>query len=338
VRRLGIALNILLLVVGLVVLAKAADAFVLAAARLAVTLRISPLVVGAVVIGFGTGAPELLVSSLAAARGSLDIAMGNVVGSNLANLTLVLGVAGMIARPEILPRVVRREGPVAFSAVALFALLLQGGLSRAEGLIFLGALAAALSLMLRGAEVPTAPVEAAEAVAEAEYVEELEEFVEEPGEKALPDVVAASTSRDLLRGALGLIGTVAGAQFLVVAAQRIAGDLGLSGGFVGLTLVAVGTSLPELVTAIQSARRNETALLAGNVLGSNVFNSTAVAGTAALIGPGRIDDSGLTLVASSAMVVIAALAWLFLGLGGRLRRWEAAVLLGIYGVTLPFLA
>lgn len=338
-RRWLIVLNVLLLLCGLVLLAKAADAFVVAAARLAVTLRISPLVVGAVIVGFGTGAPELLVSSLAAARGSLDLAAGNVVGSNLANLTLVLGVAGLIARPETLPRVVRREAPVSFATVALFGLLLQNGLSRREGLVLLVALVAALVIMLRGAE--RAPEDAAspeDVAADADFVDELEEFVEEPGEETLVDVVAASTRRDVLRVAFGLLGTVVGAQVLVVAAQRIAADVGLSGGFVGLTLVAVGTSLPELVTAIQSARRGETALLAGNVLGSNVFNSTAVAGTAALIGPDVIPDAGLTVIAVVSMVAIAGLSWLFLGLGGRLRRWEAGALLGIYAATLPLLA
>jgi cation:H+ antiporter len=329
---------VLFLVVGLLVLARAADAFVLGAARLAVALHISPLVVGAVVIGFGTGTPELLVSSLAAARGSLDLATGNVVGSNLANLTLVLGVAGLLARPEILPRVVRREAPVSLATVALFAILHQGGLSRVEGVVLLAALGAALVLMLRGAEPePSASLEPEEVSAQADFVEEVEEFVEEAGEEDLPGVVSAPVSRDVVRVGLGLLGTVAGAQLLVVGAQRIASDVGLSGGFVGLTLVAIGTSLPELVTAIQSARRNETALLAGNVLGSNVFNSTAVAGAAALIGPGAVTDAGLTVVASSSMVAIAALAWLFLGLGGQLRRWEAAILLGIYGATLPFL-
>ena len=96
--------------------------------------------------------------------------------------------------------------------------------------------------------------------------------------------------------------------------------------------------MPELGAAVQSARRNETALLVGNVLGSNIFNSTAVAGTVALIGPGAITDAGLTVTATSAMVVVAALAWLFLGLGGRLRRWEAAVLLGVYAATVPLSA
>lgn len=319
-------------------LAKAADAFVAAAARLAVTLRISPLVVGAVIVGFGTGTPELVVSSLAAARGSLDLAAGNVVGSNLANLTLVLGAAGLITRPEVLPRVVRREAPVSFVTVALFGFLLQNGLSRWEGALLLAALAAALVIMLREAGRTLGDTASPEnAAADAVFVGEFEGFVEEPGEETLADVVAASTRPDLVRVILGLLGTVAGAQLLVVGAQRIASDLGLSGGLVGLTLVAIGTSLPELVTAIQSARRGETALLAGNVLGSNVFNSTAVAGTAALIGPAAIIDASLTVVAVVSMVLVAGLAWLFLG-GGRLRRWEAGVLLGIYAATLPLLS
>ena len=133
---------------------------------------------------------------------------------------------------------------------------------------------------------------------------------------------------------LGLAATVTGAQLLVLGARSIADEVGPSGGFVGLTLVAIGTSLPELVTAIQSARRDETALLVGNVLGSNVFDSFAVAGVCAPIAPGPIDDAGLTVLAAGSMVLVAALAWLFLGLGGQLRRWEASVLLAIYAVTL----
>jgi cation:H+ antiporter len=337
-QHLPIALNILLVICGLAILGKGADVFVLAAARLAVTLRLSPVVVGAVVIGFGTGAPELLVSSLAAARGSLDIAAGNVVGSNLANLTLVLGVAGVIARPETVPRVVRREAPLSLATVVLFALLLQGGLSRREGVVLLGALVVAVALMLRATEAASDIVsEAEEAAAMTDFIEELEEFVQEASEDELPDVAAASTARDAVRVLLGLIATVAGAQLLVAGAQRIASDAGLSGGFVGLTLVAIGTSLPELVTAIQSSRRNETALLAGNVLGSNIFNSTAVAGTAALIGPASITDAGLTVVAATSMVAVAALAWLFLGLGHRLRRSEGIVLLGVYAATLTLI-
>lgn len=320
-RACRIAANVLLLVVGLVLLTRAADAFVVGAARLAANLGVSPLVVGAVVVGFGTSAPELLVSSVAAAGGSLDLAVGNVVGSNMANLTLVLGVAGIIARPAIQPRIVRREAPLSFGAVALFALAVQGGLSRREGVLLLVVMVVALAGVLHGSrrrldgpDVRTA---------------------QERGPAGPAD---GSVRRDVVRVFLGLVGTVAGAQLLVTGAQRIAEDIGLSGGFVGLTLVAVGTSLPELVTAIQAARRHETALLAGNVLGSNIFNSTAVAGAAALVGPGPLTDPGLTVVATLSMVAIAALAWLFLGLGGRLRRVEGLILLAVYLVTIPFLA
>jgi cation:H+ antiporter len=331
-----VVLDALFVLVGLGVLARGADAFVLGAARLAVTFGLSPVVIGAVVVGFGTGAPELLVSSSAAAGDSLDLAAGNVVGSNMANLTLVLGVAGLIAKPETVPRVIRREAPLSLATVALFALMLQNGLTRGEGVILLVALVVAVVLMLRATE-PSAEdaVVAEEASAMEDLVDEVEEFVEEPGEDELSDVVAAPTSRDILRTVLGLVATVAGAQLLVEGARGIASEVGLSGGFVGLTLVAIGTSLPELVTAVQSARRNETALLAGNVLGSNVFNSTAVAGTAALIGPAALTDAGLTVLAATSMVCIAALAWLFLGRGGQLRRWEAAVLLAVYAATLP---
>lgn len=325
-------LNLVLVLVGLAVLAKGADTFVLGAVRLAVVLRVAPVVVGAVVVGFGTGVPELLVSSLAASRGELGLAAGNVIGSNLANVTLVLGVTGLIARIDVLPRVVRRDAPLSLAAVVLFALVVQDGLTRSEGAVLLGALAVSVVVMLRTAEPSQEDTgDSQEASLVDDLVDEIEVFAADEGEP--PDAAGAVASHDVLRVLLGLVATVAGAQVLVIGAQKIATDLGLTGGFVGLTLVAVGTSLPELVTGIQSARRGETALLVGNVLGSNVFNCTAVGGAAALIGPGRIQDAGLTSVAAISMVCVAALAWLFLGLGGRLKRGEAAALLGIYGVT-----
>lgn len=324
-----------LVLVGLGVLVWGADLFVLGAARLAVTFEVSPVVIGAVVVGFGTGTPELLVSSSAAASGSLDMAAGNIVGSNLANLTLVLGVAGLFGQPDTVPRIIRREAPLSLATVALFALLLQNGLTSGEGILLLAAFLATVVLILRATEAPpTEAVLAVEASAVEELIEEVAEFVEEAGETGVSETAAVSVSRAVLRTAIGLIATLIGAQLLVRGARGIATEVGLSGGFVGLTLVAIGTSLPELVTAAQSARRNETALLAGNVLGSNVFNSTAVAGVAALIGPGALTDAGLTVVATTSMVCVAALAWLFLGQGGRLRRSEAAILLAIYPVTL----
>lgn len=326
--------DVVLVVGGLGVLAVGADNFVVGAARVSVRYKVSPVVVGAVIVGFGTGMPELLVSSSAAAQGSLELAIGNVVGSNLANLTLVLGVAGLLTRVETLPRVVRREAPLSLAGLVVLAVLMQNGLTRAEAVVLLLGLVLGVVLMLRATDAPTETP--ADMTAIDDFVDEVEEFVEEEDEQELKDVVAASQLRDVLRTVVGLLATVGGAQLLVVGAQDVAAEFGLSGGFVGLTLVAVGTSLPELVTAVQSARRGETALLAGNVLGSNIFNSTAVAGTAAMIGPGPLADRGLTLWAAGSMVTVAVLAWGFLGLGGRLRRWEAGVLIAVYAASVPF--
>ena len=323
-----------LLLVGLGVLAVASDQFVLGAARTAVALRVSPVLVGAVIVGFGTGLPELLVSGLAAAQGSLELAVGNIAGSNLANVTLVLGVAGLLAAPDVSPGIVRREAPISLAAVILFAGVALGGINRFEATLLLLGLVVAVVLLIRASHAagPTGLAEGDE-----ELVEELGELIEEPDEVDLDDVASSPRLPNIARAIAGLLGTVAGAQLIVMGATRIARDIGLSDGFVGLTIVAIGTSLPELVTAVQAARRHELSLLMGNVLGSNVFNSLAVGGAAGLIGPAAVSERGL-VIAIVVMVVVAGMAWLFLGLGGKLRRWEAGLLLVTYLAVLPFTA
>jgi cation:H+ antiporter len=303
---------------GVVLLAYASDQFVIGAARAATLLRLSPIVIGAVVIGFGTSAPELLVSALAAGQGTLDVAVGNVVGSNIANLSLVLGAAALFTPIAVNATVLRREAPLSFATVALFALLVQGGLGLLEGSILIAALIGGLWLILRSAreDDPT-------------LTGEVEDFLT-PG---LP-----SARRETVRIVLGLVGTLAGAQLLVWAATTIAGELGLAEGFVGLTVVAIGTSLPELATAVQAARKAETGLIVGNLLGSNLFNSTMVAGTAALIGPGIPLDPTLTGLATILMVAVAALATATMVTGRRVVRWEGVVMVVAYLAVLPLLA
>lgn len=305
---------------GLVVLTKAADQFVIGAARLSVALRISAVVIGAVVIGFGTSTPELLVSALAAAQGSIDISVGNIIGSNVANLTLVLGVAALITPIGIASGVLRREAPISAAAVVLFAVLVQGGLRRGEGLVLVVGLVLAIGWILRSARTGDAdPLES-----------EIEEYVEEGS--------SLSVGRESVRTLLGLIGTLAGAQALVYGATGIAAELGVGEGFIGLTLVALGTSLPELVTAIQAARRAEIDLIVGNLLGSNMFNSLAVGAAAGLAGPGPLVDPTLAGLATVLMVGVALGAWLFMGTGRTVVRWEGGVLLGAYIVVVPLLA
>ena len=307
-------------VVGLVLLARAADWMVVGAARLAAALRVSPVVIGAIVIGFGTSAPEMLVSGLAAGQDSLDIAVGNIIGSNIANLTLVLGAAALLCRLEVGSRTLRREAPLSAATVVVFAVAVQDGLSRIEGVLLVVLIVAVVGTLLYGAGDQS----------EVELSAEVEEFLDE--------VHAHRTSTEAVRTLVGLVGTLAGAQALVWGATTIASEVGLEEGFVGLTLVALGTSLPELVTAVAAARRQEDELIIGNLLGSNMFNSLAVGATAALVGPGPLADAALSGFATYLMVGVALAAWMMMATGRTVVRWEGVVLLGVYVVAVPSLA
>jgi cation:H+ antiporter len=312
-----VLVSILAVGAGLVLLAYAADQFVLGAARVALLLRIAPVVVGVVVVGFGTSAPELLVSALAAAGGQAEVAVGNVVGSNLANLTLLLGIGALLLPLAVASGVVRREAPLAVAAMVVFGVLVQGGFTRIEGLLLLAAMAAVVGLVLRGSRQGADPLGP-----------ETVELADEPRRRA---------TTEGLRTLLGLAGTVAGAQLLLWGALDLAERAGLGPGFVGATLVAVGTSLPELVTVIQSARRREADLIVGNLLGSNLFNSLGVAGVAALVGPATLDAPNLTFVAAGAAVVAGVAAWAMMHTGRLVSRREGALLVAAYVVVLPLL-
>jgi cation:H+ antiporter len=311
-------LDVLALIAGLALLAVAGDAFVAGAGRLALGLRIAPVIVGALVIGFGTSAPELVVSVLAAAEGALEIGVGNVIGSNIANVTLVAGAAAMVAPLAVSSKTLRREAPISAASVLLFAVLVQGGLDRVEGVIALVALVVAVGVLVRSAVRDDDPL-GDEAVA-----------------RIAPEEVPLR--REGIRTGLGLLGVLVGAQLVVSGARGIAESAGLAEGFVGLTLVAVGTSLPEMVTAVQATRQGQTDLVVGNLFGSNMFNSLAVGGAVALVGPGAIEDTGLTVVAGAAMAFAALLAWYLMGTDHCLKRREALVLVVVYAALLPFVA
>ncbi|MBW3659143.1 MAG: calcium/sodium antiporter [Actinobacteria bacterium] len=312
-------LPILGLAVGLVLLTVAADHFVIGAARLAARLRLSTVVIGAVVIGFGTSAPEMVVSGLAAAQGSLDIAVGNVIGSNIANLSLVLGLAALVVPIVVGSPTIRREAPLSLGATVLFAVLVQGGLTRIEAVVAGLALAAALAWMLLTSSDD-----------DPELTDEVDEF--------LGDEAEVRTAREAVRTLLGLGFTLGAAQVLVLSATTVASRVGLEEGFVGLTIVAIGTSLPELATSLQAARKGETDLIVGNLLGSNIFNSLAVVAVAGLLGPGRLADPTLAGAAVVLMLTISVLATVFMATGRRVVRWEGLVLLIGYLAVVPALA
>lgn len=306
---------------GLLLLVKASDYFIVGSARLATRLRVSPVFIGVAVIGFGTSAPELLVSGLAAGQGNTELAIGNVVGSNVANMTLVLGTAGLLAVVPVRSAVLRWEAPLSVAAVLTFAVLVRGGLGLVEGAVLLGLLLVALWLLLRAALAGKGDMIDAMAGEVAEYVD---------------GPVRHSLRAKMVRTGFGLVGTLAGAQLLVWGATGLAARLGVPPEVIGFTLVAVGTSLPELVTAIQAQRHGEPDLLVGNLLGSNLFNSLAVGAVIGLAGAG----SGTTLVPTTQVVVMVGTslgAWLLLVNQARLDRWEAGLLLGGYAATLPLI-
>lgn len=302
-------------VVGVGLLAWAADQFVVGAGRLAVLRRVPPLVIGVVIVGFGTSSPELLVSTLAAVRGEAAIAVGNVVGSNLANLGLILGVGVLMLPLAVDSQTVRREAPLTVGATALFALVVQGGISALEGGLLLVAMAGALGVVIRRRPGDSLGAEAIDLVGS--------------GHRLGPELV---------RTGLGLAGTLAGAQLLLLGAVDLAAQAGVSDAFVGATLVAVGTSLPELVTVIQSARRGEGDLILGNLLGSNMFNALAVGGVAGLLGTGALDAPALTGVAAIAATVQGTVVWAMMRTGRRITRVEGALLLAGYAALVPMLA
>ncbi|MBB5868075.1 cation:H+ antiporter [Allocatelliglobosispora scoriae] len=309
-------IGFLLAAAGLVVLTFAADHLVIGSSRLATRMRVNPVVVGVIVIGLGTSAPEFLVSGVAAARGDTGIAIGNLIGSNILNLTLILGIAALIAPIAVASSVVRREVPLAVGAVAVLGVLAWWGLNPLTAAVLTVCLAGALYLLVRWANNGR----------NAELETEVADVVE----------AGHRTPVEVLRAVAGLAGVLVGAQLLVTNASSIAEHYGVPQVVVGFTVVALGTSLPELVTTIQAQRRGETDLVVGNLFGSNLFNSLAggaVVGFAA--GPHATARASVALV--SAMIFTGMLGWALLRRGLRLTRVEGLVLLVAYAATLPLL-
>jgi len=305
---------ILQVIGGLILLTFAADRLVLAAARISKRSGLSPILIGAVVVGLGTSLPEMLVSGLAAAEpNGMDLALGNIVGSNIANIGLVLGLSVVLSPIVGQGEVLKREGGLMLIGMAvLTGLAWDGGLSLLEGVVLGIGLLVALGLLVAWSRGNGADIDLEE-IGRAQDIR--------PGVESLFGVAS-----------LGL--TLLGAQLLVTGAEEVALELGVSEALIGLTLVAVGTSLPELATALAAARRRENDLVLGNVLGSNLFNALGVGGVAGIVGDGVFRaDFRLSMIM---MLGIAVLAAVLATIGNRLDRWQGGVLLLSYPVILLF--
>ena len=292
--------------IGLTLLVLASDRVVSSAVYVSEAFGISRVLIGAVVVGVGTSIPELMVSGIASLDGRLDVAMANVVGSNTSNVTLVLGVAAILSPLHSQLRILNREGLLMLAAVmGLAAVLLDGQISVEEALVLVFGLLVALYFLVHWSLTDHA---ALELVADAPV---------RPHERP-------AMGRVIIVGTLAIAATVFGANLLLDGAISIGERLGFTATFLGL-LLGVGTSLPELATAIAGVRRGEAELVFGNVLGSNLFNSLAVAGVAGLVGAGTLDER--SLIALGFMIVTAVMAGLFSRTGQRIARTEGLVLL-----------
>lgn len=272
---------------------------------LAASYGVSPAIAGLTVVALGTSAPELLVSALASAEGSGGLAVGNVVGSNIANIALILGVAALISPIRTDRGLMMRDLPVSIAfALLLLALGWDGEISRLDGVALLALFALYMGWLIRGA---------------AKTAERLPVRDED-----------ASRRGQILRVGLGIITLVAGAQMLVSSATAFARVFGVPEVVIGLTLVALGTSVPELAASAVAAWRRESDIVLGNVLGSNIFNVALILGVAALLRPLPISREMATLQIP-AMIAASVLLFPIVATGLRINRWEGAALLGGYG-------
>ncbi len=302
-------LDFLLLAGGIALLFVGAEALVRGASALALRLGISPLVVGLTVVAFGTSAPELVVSVQAALNGAGGIAVGNVVGSNIANIALILGIAALIRPLRVEAQLVRFDMPLMVAVTGLLAAMLWNRtLIRPEAVLLLAGFAAYVVFTLRQARRSRT------------LLLTLDAALPEPTSSRLQDAA-------YVLGGLGAL--VLGSNGLVHGAVAIAEAVGIPDAVIGLTLVAVGTSLPELATSAIAAHRGEGDLAIGNVVGSNLFNALGILGVAALVRP--LSAPGLTPLDLGVLVVTALLILPLARSGFVLSRREGTFLLVLYG-------
>ena len=275
----ALILPILILFIGLALLVWSSDIFIDGAASTAVHLAISPLIIGVVVLGFGTSMPEIVVATLASLDDSPGLAVGNAVGSNIANIGLVLGVTALIAPIIVKSSLIKRELPVLLAiSVGAYLLLLDGELALLDGLILVAALILVMAWMIKVNKTvdPSDPI-----------AEEMVTAVEDQAGLTLKKSIA------YLIG--GLIVLMVSAKMMVWGAVEIAVFFEVPEVVIGLTIIAIGTSLPELAAAISAARKNESDLLIGNIVGSNLFNILAVLAVPALLAPSAVDKELLSI-------------------------------------------
>ncbi|MFT5445258.1 MAG: cation:H+ antiporter [Gammaproteobacteria bacterium] len=307
-------INFLFLLGGLALLAAGADRFVDGAAALARNIGMSPMVVGLTVVAVGTSAPEMLVSAMAASTGNSGIALGNVLGSNIANMTLVIGVSALVVPLVVASATLRREFPILLAVTALAWLLIaDGALSRLDSVALAVAFVGVLWFIVRSAH-------------QARHTDPLRRELDAQHEQSM------SPRRALAWLVLGLTVLLVGSKLVVFGATEIARGFGVSDLIIGLTVVAIGTSLPELAASVGSALKGQPDMAIGNVLGSNMCNLLPVLAIAGMIGPFSVDSEALTRDFPIVAILTVVFFVMCIGLRGpgRVTRFEGSILLVMF--------
>lgn len=302
----SLILQIVLIAASIFVVIKGADALTSGGVSLARRMNIPQIVIGLTIVAMGTSMPEFCVSFVSALKGTPDLAVGNIVGSNIFNSLFIVGCAALVAPMTILHSTVRRDIPFALvSSVMLLMMCLDSSISRLDAAILFLFFVVFMVITVRGARQG----------GDAEEAQQAEEKPKSPAWAAAMIVV-------------GLALLIGGSNVFVDNASALASSLGVSDAVIGLTIVACGTSLPELATSVVSARRGQSGIAIGNVLGSNVFNILMILGITGIIQPMQI--SGITSVDLSMLVASMILLWLFSYTKYTLSRWEGAVLVAVF--------
>ena len=315
---MNIVWAVILLAGGLVILWESADLLVTGAVAVAEHLGVSPLIIGLTIVAMGTSAPEVAASIAAAVRGAGDVAIGNVFGSNIANLALVGGLVALIRPLRIQSRTLRREIPVMLLVgLLLWPVLLDKNLSRPEGLVLLSVFAVLILLTVYAARKDT-------------------KRLATEGTKKNEEMDSRLRGNDIKKSivfiVIGLAGLALGAEMAVEGAVFIGGRIGLSKAVIGLTIIALGTSLPELATCIVAAIKGQHDISIGNLVGSNIFNTLLVTGTAGMICPFTMEEPGLTGGAYYWIMIAVSAGFAVLAVVGRriITRLAGTLLLCAY--------
>lgn len=305
-------LNIVFIIVGMAIVLWGADRLTEGAVAVAEKMHIPQFVIGLTIVAMGTSMPELCVSLVSALKGTPDLAVGNVVGSNIFNTLAIVGITAMVAPMAILKLTVRKDIPFAFvAAVVLMMMCFDGKISRLDAAILCLLFLIFMMMTLRGAQE-----------AQGDVKEEIEKVGEEVEKTNATKTISSIMSAVWI--VVGLACLVGGSNLFVEGATKVATSLGVSEAVIGLTIVACGTSLPELATSVVAARKGNSGIAIGNVLGSNVFNILFILGLTGIISPMQL--TGITMNDLSVMVISMIMIWFFSFTKYIIERWEGAIL------------